>query len=659
MIRGLKKKLLIGLLSATVVGTSLAPNVPLVGSFAQEVKAEDSKLPEGMYKYTEETVSAVSKDNVYKWPTNGTHYSFNGETGAYTEISGDLTSPSRGYVFTESNTGEYVADVQKGFKERTDETQNFYTRSEETAVVDKDNSDYEWPESVVGKYKKVGNSYEKIENKEGVDVAAIKGATVKVYTREVDTTKSTVTLKPSTDTDKKVTVGSASIDGKSVDVTQESQPASAVIEKNKDTKVTLNLKATTGNTIKSVVAEIIDSATKKSLGKVTATKADGATDTYEFVIKATTAAVDVLINAQTEKLMITPKLNTTNLSPKVGTAALTSTDAVDTTGEFELKVTLEKGVTVNDSELKVVANSKEITGDEKNGVVTYKIPTEGVTDKELEIKVSGRLENDGLDKTADDKKGSTAEVAPTGKVAADANEVLEVAKSDLEDNQYVKAVLTIKEVAEEIEDALKTQIAARTNADENIELAGVIQIDLERYVADNPAALENAPKEDVTNLGALLTVHYVLPDEAQGKTDYKVISIHDSLREITTTPNEDGEYIEISGNSLILHVKKLSQFAILYNTADATTPEPEPIVPDEDKKPDTPVTPNPTVKPADTKAATSTKVAKVTTSTKKSTKTSSPKTADYAVNSLLALLTGAAGLFGITLVNKKRKEDEE
>uniref|UniRef100_UPI000557347B hypothetical protein n=1 Tax=Lachnobacterium bovis TaxID=140626 RepID=UPI000557347B len=42
MIRGLKKKLLIGLLSATVVGTSLAPNVPLVGSFAQEVKADET-----------------------------------------------------------------------------------------------------------------------------------------------------------------------------------------------------------------------------------------------------------------------------------------------------------------------------------------------------------------------------------------------------------------------------------------------------------------------------------------------------------------------------------------------------------------------------------------------------------------------------------------
>lgn len=42
MVRGLKKKLLIGLLSAAVVGTSLAPSVPLVGSFAQEVKADDA-----------------------------------------------------------------------------------------------------------------------------------------------------------------------------------------------------------------------------------------------------------------------------------------------------------------------------------------------------------------------------------------------------------------------------------------------------------------------------------------------------------------------------------------------------------------------------------------------------------------------------------------
>ncbi|WP_033421500.1 hypothetical protein, partial [Lachnobacterium bovis] len=582
MIRGLKKKLLIGLLSATVVGTSLAPSVPLVGSFAQEVKADDSELPEGMYKYTLEHISAEKDEEstTYEWDktpkenkkyvtksTETTYKDF--DVGAAKGLTAEVYEVDEGTTLEDLNNGTEAGDPinltsvvkNQGYKWPTNKTwSDYYT---------KDNA---------GKYTPLTQAPETPATAEGIDL----------YKKEVDTTKSTVTLKPSTDTDKNAEVKSASIDGNQVTSEgAESQTASAVIERNKDTNVTLKLQATTGNTIKSVVAEIIDSATKKSLGKVTATKVDGATDTYEFVIKATTAAVDVLINAQTEKLMITPKLNTTNLSPKVGTAALTSTDAVDTTGEFELKVTLEKGVTVANSGLKVeTKNLEKIDGDEKNGVVIYKIPTEGVTDKELEIKVSGRLENDGLDKTADDKKGSTAEVKPTDKVAADANEVLEVAKSDLEDNQYVKAVLTIAEVVgNEIDKALQTQIDARTNADENIESAGVIKIDLARYVADNPGALVNAvPNENVTNLGALLTVHYVLPDKAQGKTDYKVISIHDSLREITTTPNEDGEYLEISGNSLILHVKKLSQFAILYNTADATTPEPEPIVPDDDKK---------------------------------------------------------------------------
>ena len=69
MVRGLKKKLLIGLLSAAVVGTSLAPSVPLVGSFAQEVKATDSELPEGMYKYTKIEVKKehTTTPATYRW----------------------------------------------------------------------------------------------------------------------------------------------------------------------------------------------------------------------------------------------------------------------------------------------------------------------------------------------------------------------------------------------------------------------------------------------------------------------------------------------------------------------------------------------------------------------------------------------------------------
>ena len=162
-----------------------------------------------------------------------------------------------------------------------------------------------------------------------------------------------------------------------------------------------------------------------------------------------------------------------------------------------------------------------------------------------------------------------------------------------------------------------------------------------------------------------------VPTEQQGKKQYAVYRMHDGLAEvISTTPNEYGEYIEVSSDTstITLHANKFSTFAIAYGDDAAVTPEEEdPTKEDptkeDDNKPGT-ITPSSgtgtTATTSTTKAATSTtKAAKVTTSTKKSTKTSSPKTADYAVNSLLALLTGAAGLFGITLINKKRKEDEE
>ncbi|WP_029066982.1 hypothetical protein [Lachnobacterium bovis] len=656
MIRGLKKKLLIGLLSAAVVGTSLAPNVPLVGSFAQEVKAEDSKLPEGMYKYTEETVSAVSKDNVYKWPSpEKKHYSLS--NGTYTEITEDLTSSSKGFIFTEAENGGYVFDTGSNSyraKESGDTDGPFFTRSEETAVVDKDHSTYEWPTSVVGKYKKDGNSYEKIENKEGVGVVAEKGVTVKVYTKEKDNTKSSVTVEKSTDT--KSTVTPTKIGQTNIGAGDEAKKP-VVIDRNTSTEVTVEVKASkAGQTIKSVIAKVIDANNKQIGSDITATKVDGTKDTYKLLITAAEDTVKVLIVAEEEDLLITPKLSNT-LSSKVGTAELTSTAAVKPGKEFKLKVTLAEGA--KESDVTVVANDKKITGSLEDRVITYSIGTDGVTDKELEIEVSGRLDNDGLEKTKTDK-GSTATVENKGDAAADANDVLNVAKAD-QGGKSVNAKLNISTSDKTKTTALESEVELVKKS--GLKLAGYISIEFLRTVSDTPID-ENAPEptEKVTKLGAPLAVKYFLPKAAIGKTGYKAIRFHDTIGEITTTPNADGEYIEVKGDELILHVKLLSDFAVVYNDTDATpdVPDPDPVPkPDPDPtpvKPDpTPVKPNP-VKPS---SDTGTKAAKVTTSTKKSSKTSSPKTADYAVNSLLALLTGAAGLFGITLVNKKRKEDEE
>ena len=661
MVRGFKKKLLIGLLSATVVGTSLAPNVPLVGSFAQEVKANgdtgtggseggNNQQTEPAYKYTAVTVTPVAA--TYKWPDDVVEkYVKNGDE--YTKITNENINGLLGNPTKDSTATVYESD--------TDGENNPPIEVRQEAAT------YKWPESVVGKYVKNGNEYTEIKGDNinqllGNPAGTISADSVTVYTREVDDTKSKVTVTKSQDTKAEVTPKTIGSTNGGV----------AAIDKNKETKVTVEVKASVGKTIKDVVAKVLDGAGVHVLqDNIKATKVANADDLYEFVITATENTVNVVVNATEDKLLITPTLNTANLSSKVGTATLTSSDPVGTDGEFELKVTLEDGVTIEKSKLTVTAGDGATVKktDEKNGVVTYKITPSNVTTDKLEIKVSGRLDNDGLDTKKEDK-GSSAEVKPNGNVAADANNVLDVAKSNA-DKKYVKAFLEI-EAKDSVTGPLADEVNAITTVDKTMEIAGYIAIDLYRIENDDSSEIENASETDVkqpenkqTTLGSLLTVHYVLPDKAQGKilSGYKVISIHDGKREITTTPNADGEYLEVNGNTLTLHVKKLSDFAVLYSTKDATTPEPEPIVPDDDKKDedkkDTPVTPNPTVKPADTKAATSTKAAKVTTSTKKSTKTSSPKTADYAVNSLLALLTGAAGLFGITLVNKKRKEDEE
>jgi len=658
MVRGLKKKLLIGLLSAAVVGTSLAPNVPLVGSFAQEVKAAEptNTTSDDGYKYIEETVSAVSKDDKFKWPSTGEkHYSLN--DGTYTEISGDLTSPRTGYIFTEAKEGEegdYVLS-NNSYREKTEgdlDIGTFYKRSEETAVVDKDMSTYEWPTSVVGKYRKVDNSYVQIESNGNTDVGvdATKGATVKVYTKEKDTTKSSVTVEKATDT-------ASTVEPKSIGSTNGS---TATIDKNKATKITVDVEASAGKVIKSVVAKVINAATNKQIGSdITATKVDGTENTYELLVTATEDTVKVLISTEEEDLLITPKLSST-LSSKVGTAELTSTSAVKPGKKIELNVTLAEGATKDNVTVK--ANNQVVTGTLEDGVVTYSIDTTGVTDEELEIEVSGRLDNDGLDKTKTDK-GSTATVDNTGDVAADANDVLSVAKSD-QDGKYVNAEVRVSSKDETTTTELSDEVALAEKS--GLKLAGYISVDFFRTVSDTPgaaAAITGAKEQEVTKLGAPLAVKYFLPKAAIGKSEYKAIRFHDTIGEITTTPNADGEYIEVKGNELILHVKLLSDFAVVYNDTDATPDDPDPVKPD-DNKPSEEVKPSngtgTTATTSTTKAATSTtKAAKATTSTKKSSKTSSPKTADYAVNSLLALLTGAAGLFGITLVNKKRKEDEE
>ncbi|WP_029066976.1 hypothetical protein [Lachnobacterium bovis] len=670
MIRGLKKKLLIGLLSATVVGTSLAPNVPLVGSFAQEVKAAvgEKVVAEDGTVYEEEAAATAVVDK-YEWNATGDVYKKEGDD--YIKVTQPTGDEDEGFKITEEQVGDSFSqdatycikngDNYTGANVTADNFNEMKTTPDLCKVVTAPvtaKTIYKWSKDVKGKYTlSSGNSFEEVTNVNAPEDLNSKYPTSgKLYSKKTDA--SVATIKESEN---------AKTKGFSV----EENNKKVALEKNKDETVKVTVTAGAGKVIKNVIAKILDS-NENEKQSLTATAVDAERGLYSLTVKATEDAINLIVDAETETLKITPTLDTSALSSKVGTASLTSSSAVEYGNKITLTVNLAEGRTPDD--VTVTADVGEVTLTDVDGLVlTYKIDTKDVTKDSIKITVEGQLDNDNLD-TEVTKDGSEATVITNTsgkKVAADANQVLDAAKAGNE-GKNVKAALKIEEKTDSaVNKALKDNVDSRLRLDTDLDIAGYFAIDLYRVVVDAGKTIPagditegaDANKYKVTTLDSLLTVHYFLPSAAVGKKAYKVVRNHDGIGDITTTPNEDGEYIEVDGNKLTLHVKNLSDFAVLYSKTDATTPEPEPIVPDEDKH-DTPVNPNPTVKPADTKpadtkATTSTKAAKVTTSTKKSTKSSSPKTADYAVNSLLALLTGAAGLFGITLVNKKRKEDEE
>ncbi|WP_034226646.1 hypothetical protein, partial [Lachnobacterium bovis] len=656
MIRGLKKKLLIGLLSAAVVGTSLAPNVPLVGSFAQEVKAAKGDTvvaSDGtVYEVEEEDPVTAVVDQLAHWPEGKTVYKVEGEDYIKTatpssdnDVGVTITAtPSTGTEFQGGSV--YYEKDGNDYKKTTDtspvEGKTYYTISSENVLAV--SATYKLAKDVSGLYvSSDGQTFTKAAPPTTIEKSTTypEEGTI-LYSKK--TTKASVTIKESENA--KTKGYEVAKKGKSV-----------VVEKGKDETVKVTVTATTGKVIKSVIAKILDSSgtVKQNL---TATAVEGEEDVYRLTVNATVNVINLVVDAETEVLKITPKLDTSGLSSKVGTASLTSSSAVEYGNKITLTVNLAEGRTAAD--VKVTPDGGTLSEPEKDGsVLTYKIDTTGVTKDSIKITVTGQLDNDNLDTKAK-KDGSEATVtnASRKKVAADANQVLEAAKAGNE-GKNVKAELKIEEkAAAAVDDNVLTgNVDSRLTLDSDLGLAGYFTIDLYRVVVDAGVAIPDGDittgANKVSTLDSLLTVHYFLPSDAVGKKLYKVVRNHDGIGDITTTPNTDGEYIEVDGNKLTLHVKNLSDFAVLYSKTDATTPDtpdnPDQVKPD-DNKPSEEVKPsNGTTATTNTaKAATSTKAAKVTTSTKKSSKTSSPKTADYAVNSLLALLTGAAGLFGIT-----------
>ncbi|MFI3249798.1 MAG: S-layer homology domain-containing protein, partial [Eubacteriales bacterium] len=78
----------------------------------------------------------------------------------------------------------------------------------------------------------------------------------------------------------------------------------------------------------------------------------------------------------------------------------------------------------------------------------------------------------------------------------------------------------------------------------------------------------------ITETNSLLEIVFELSATLQGYQGYAVYREHDGVVDkIYTTPNSDGEYLEIRGNYLVLHVKKFSTYAIAYADTPITAPK--------------------------------------------------------------------------------------
>ena len=694
MVRGLKKKLLIGLLSAAVVGTSLAPSVPLVGSFAQEVKADDAT---NKYVYTEVPVSAVPA--TYKWPDGKYYTVIPGETFNLSSNADDTAE-----VYKEEG-GNYnkvtLTNVEGTWKEGNDNaTGTYYTNVTETeftkpasesakdeVVYTKSGDDYtkttlhaqvatpaKWSvDYVAGKYFVSSASGSEISDANAKDAKEefakdpATTANITVYTRKsaVKDQASVNIIDKKEDSD--VKVGNATI-------SQPNKPSATVTvngESGASTLVATNVK-----TVLDIVLSEIPKG--KKVTKVEAiVKKDGSADEkitgsvsgvkVSFDLGTITKDVIVTIVATVEDAKITPTLKT-NLNG-ASAAFDGETNVKQDGGELTIVVTPDEAKNLDTLIGKIAIKSQNssdtinvVEPTKASGKLYYKI-TGTFADENPVIVVSGGLRND---KEIIEGK-DYAKVAADSNVSVDPSKILEEYKNlDDTDEDKNSAVVVTTETSTEAAAVFKDIIANERIKNENIEVALNVNVNVQAGQTNDAqtqavAGDANTPVKTFKNP---ITIKVKLPVEARNKGGYFVLRSHDGGIQRLETSLKDGEGIKVDGDDLYIYTKELSDFTVLYDKSlSSDTPAPEPIVPDDDKKDedkkDTPVNPNPTVKPADTKAATSTKAAKVTTSTKKSTKTSSPKTADYAVNSLLALLTGAAGLFGITLINKKRKEDEE
>ena len=106
-----------------------------------------------------------------------------------------------------------------------------------------------------------------------------------------------------------------------------------------------------------------------------------------------------------------------------------------------------------------------------------------------------------------------------------------------------------------------------------------LRLELEVSKIVKPSDGEAGKTTEISDTGMLLETLVHLPEALQGKGGYTVYRLHDGAVEtLTTTPNEKGEYIEISADktSITIHARLYSEYVIAYQEAPVQPDQPQP-----------------------------------------------------------------------------------
>lgn len=104
-----------------------------------------------------------------------------------------------------------------------------------------------------------------------------------------------------------------------------------------------------------------------------------------------------------------------------------------------------------------------------------------------------------------------------------------------------------------------------------------LDIAINKIVKGSDGNVIQAQSAALSEIQSLVTIRLTLPEAHRGQKDYVVYRMHEgAVDTLTQEPNANGEYFELEGNDLIIHVNRFSTYALAYT---AVTPPTDVVIP--------------------------------------------------------------------------------